>query len=245
MKNSKKITIVALLLILSSCAKNLTDYINQHKFDILLARVNTDSVEADGVSTLAITAKISNNADLKKVSFYTTHGKIFDSNSSYTVTAAQQGDSLIASAYLISTIDTNSQVLLTVAVPGVDTVIHLRFVTAYPDAIHLETTAETLQNSLGSIIALKTHLVRNIGTPSINQKVVFTAYKDDNSHVGRFTSIDYNGSDQNGIVNATFVLNDTSKMLNKNYSNKIRIVGTCMGKGQSIADTLNIFLLHN
>ena len=222
--------------IMCSCYRDTDKFIQSHKNDILFVYLSTDTVLADGVSTILITAKINTNADFKTVQFFTTNSNFLNGTNTYSVSAAAQNNSLMANAYLKSPNDTTSFETVTVSASGVDTVIKIFFYNAYPDSIHLGSSLASIQNGFNNTLPIQAYLIRRIGSASRHQGAAFYAYKDDNSNIGAFQYLSLTGSDSTGLINAIFQLRDTS------YTGRVRIVGTCNGGSRILQDTLTIFI---
>lgn len=223
-------------ILLFGCYRDTDKYIQSHKNDILSVYLSTDTIPADGVSMIMITAKINANADFKTVQFLTTNGIFLNGSNTYTVNATQQNDSLLASTYLKSPLDTTSFETVEVSASGVDTVVKIVFSNAYPDSIQLVSSLASIQSGFNNELPVQAYLIRHIGTPSLHQSARFSAYRDDNSSIGAFQYLNLSGSDSTGLINANFQLRDTL------YTGRIRIVGTCNGVNRLLQDTLSIFI---
>lgn len=226
--------------LLLSCERNKKQYISEHKNEILFATVSSDSIEADGKSVLTFKAYISKNADRRNVKFSTSSGKFIDSNITFSTDAIIQNDSLVATAYLYSSIDSSSYSFVKISVPQVDTIIHFRSILAYPDEIMLEPIGPvgSIKPDYNSEIQLQATLLRKKGIPTKSQKVLFKTYREDFTEIGDFRAID-KGSDEKGIVKAIFTLKE------KTYLGYIFVVAQATGKNQQIiTDTLKIFVTN-
>lgn len=235
----KHLSVVALLLLLvcGGCYKDVDSYIHDNRYSILSVKASPSSIPADGVSMAFLTATISSDANLKSVQFTTTKGHFLDSASTYTTQAAMVNNSLVASSSLVASQDTSSYIYVTVAVPGLDTVLNLQFVTALPDSIHVESATDMITSGFASSVPLQTRLFRLTGRPSLHQGVSFQAIRTDQSSIGNFIGISPNGSDSTGLINSTFVLADTS------YTGTVKIISSFPTPAKLLTDTFTIYVI--
>lgn len=227
------------IIVFSSCYKSQDKYITDQGLDILDARVDTTSIEADGQSLITITAKITKNADLKAVFFSTNQGTFLDSNKTYTTQASIINNELIAVAYLQSSLNVSDNVLIKVSVPKVDKIFNINFIKALPDIIQIESPTVSILRKFGSEVPLDIYLLRNKGIPSLHQNVTLEAIKDNDSLIGHdFIGTSPAGSSESGLIKSTFILKDTS------YIGKLRIIATVQGKSKIVSDTTIIFITN-
>jgi hypothetical protein len=236
----RKINFLPLLVLfsISACYRDANKYIQQNKKDILKVYSDVYQIPADGKSIATITAKLSNDADNRAVKFVTNRGNFLDSTLSYSTTATIQNDSIIAKVFLVAPTDTTSYATVTVNASGIDSIIKLTFIPAYPDKIHIETTTGTTKSGFGSEVTVQVFLSRLIGIPSIHQKVEFVATKDNNETIGSFRGISLQGSDQNGQINATFQLKDAT------YTGRLKITASFINSVVNLKDSTYIFITN-
>jgi len=237
MKNLFFLFSVGLVITTMSCSKDKKRFIEDNRKDILNAFADEDSVEADGKSFITIRAKISKDADKKTVKFSTNKGRLIDSSLTYTTDAAMENDVLIAKAFLTPGLEAAENVIVNVSVPEVSERIGVRFVNAFPDAVQIESTVATVQNTIGATVPLNIYLIRKTGIPSLHQKVRFRVLKQDGSEMmGDLRGIDPAGSNDKGLITATYILEDST------YSGKLKIISIADGKQQQVYDTVTIFI---
>jgi hypothetical protein len=234
----KKYSLIVILISCLGCYKDPNDYILKHSNSILSVATSSDSVVADGKSMIILTAKISDDADLKTIMFTTTDGNFLDSTTTYTINANVQNDSLLARSYLISSLNVTDYVFVKVSVPSLDTTLQLRFVPAYADSIYIESAINNIAKGYGSEVPLQTYLIRNTGTPSLHQSVVFSAVDDNNLPIGSFIGISKQGSDSSGLINSTFVLRDST------YTGNVYITATCHSPNNLLISTFKIAITN-
>lgn len=219
----------------TGCYKNVDDYIQQNRYSILSVNSSANTLAADGKSMLFFSATLTPDANIKTVQFLTTNGHFLDSGVSYTALAGLSNNQLIARAYLVAPLDTTSFAFVTVSVPGLDTVVNIRMVTAPPDSIHTESTINTIVKGYESSVPLMTRLIRDIGHPSLHQTVSYSAIRDNSTSIGNFVGIDPAGSDSLGRISATYYLGDTT------YTGRVRIITSFFG-AKPLTDTFAVIV---
>jgi hypothetical protein len=235
------IIFLATLATFISCEKDEKKFLADNKNYILSVKAEADSLDADGKSMLKLTATISPNSDLRTVNFVTNSGTFLDSTKTFSTNAVKVNDSLKAIAWLVSGLEPTNYVQVKISVPQVDTIINVRFITAYAASIHVESPVASVKNGFGSEIPVQAILTRNIGSPSIHQKVSFAALRENQSSIGEFRAIDPKGITLDGVASSIFVLKDTS------YTGRVKIIGSYLGKStikmdSLLTDTLIVFI---
>jgi hypothetical protein len=229
-------TTLLLISLFIQCQDGTEEYLKKNANKLLRAKVEFTTLPADGESILLISAYIQGNADIKNIKFYTSHGKFrFSDSSTYTVAASNYKDSLQAKAYLVSGTEIIDKVLVKVNVASIDTVLEISFTESLADSIITESSTASIIRGFGSIVPVKTYLTRKIGTPSQHQIVSFSAIDSNKKPIGEFRDVSPTGSDNNGLINSTFVLKDTI------YTGPLKIISRYRGS-KIYTDTLLIFV---
>lgn len=230
-------TAICFVALFQGCETDQDQYINQNKDALLVVSTNISHVEADGKSDLFITALLPTEADKKSIQFQTTDGSFRDSNSKKILLSAMfRNDSLSARANLVSSLEAKPNVEIRISIEGVEKLLNVSFLQAYPDSLNIESSVATIKPGFGSEVPVQAFLIRKQGIPSLHQLVSFNAIDDKNARLGEFRAISSSGSDSNGVINATYVLKDTT------YQGLLRIIAEANSKTDILRDTLKIFI---
>ncbi|SEN06690.1 hypothetical protein SAMN05192574_102348 [Mucilaginibacter gossypiicola] len=221
----------------NSCQKDPDEYLAENKSKIFMISAPT-SVPADGKSTILITATLSPaTADNRTVTFTTSKGTFADNDSvKLTTNAAITNGTLVASAYLRSSVDANDRVLVKVSAPRLDTTLVIKFVTALPDSIHSESTTVIASKNYNNQIPITTYLFRKVGKATTGQTASYRAIKADGTGIGSFIGISPTGSDATGVIKSTFVTRDSV------YAGNIRIITSVLGTQKTLLDTVKLLI---
>lgn len=232
------ITAVVAILLYSSCEKSQEQYIAENRQSLFSIKPIPDSLYADGVSLLKISARLNqqtNSAANTAVSFTTSYGAFEETNTkTYSGNATVSNGELIASVFLKASINTNDRVFVKIAAAKLDTTLILRFVTAKPDSIYSESAISIVANDYGAEVPFTTFLIRKKGLPSTRQQASYAALRDNGQPIGSFRGIGVAGSDSSGKLNAVFVLRDST------YIGNVRIISKIRGNTKLLTDTVKV-----
>ncbi|WP_343307947.1 hypothetical protein AAHN97_12405 [Chitinophaga niabensis] len=223
-------------LFLAGCETDQDKYLKENEQHLLKISASKTQIEADGVSTLNVTAIIPDYSISKGILFTTSHGKFADSAKQATLDAALKEDTMRVTAVLVSSLEVTPEVKVAASIKGLEKQVLVAFTQAFPEAVNLESAIASIPANFGSEAPLQAFLLRQQGTPSLHQIVTFNAIKENGGQLGEFRAIDPGGSNDKGIVNAIFVLKDTT------YTGPLRIIATAYARSGVVTDTLKIFI---
>jgi hypothetical protein len=236
MRNIKYIYLVVIVAI-SSCQKDVNEFLRENKTKIFSVSVDTNSIEADGVSVLKITALLEKNSDANTVTFKTTNGTFIHGTATITRPVIQTVDGLFAEASLVSSVNMDPYVEINVSAIGthvIDTTFSVKFTKALPQLILMQAQTLAISNQYNSTFAFETYLLRDKGHCSTRQFVQLKAYKLDNTEYGSFFNNSTQGSDSVGLIKSSYVLPDTL------YTGPLIIRGTAVSYAGFIQGTMVI-----
>lgn len=215
----KKILII-LLIIVVSCQKDPKEYLEKNHDSLLKAYFSSDSILADGTSLDTLTIELDKVATNREIQLSTTDGSFLFGTNSFTISAVNVNNVIRAIALLKSTNRESNlvQVKVRAGSGNLEKTLQLRFQKAYAEKMRMQSSYTSIRNTLNNSLDFETHLMRNIGVPSLFQTVTYTATLNDSVPTGSFYFVGP-GSDSTGTIRSKFILTDTIPGLLKIFSN--------------------------
>lgn len=169
---------------------------------------DTNTILADGFSTIRIKATIPKEADpdKKDIQLETTAGTWKENGKKkITVTVNAEGE---AAAYLQSTLIPEENVRIQGKIAYIIQEINVTFQRAYSEYLEVDPGTLALKATFDVNTTVTAYLKRSTGLPSMGTPVTFSAVDDTRNPIGMFRSI--KSSDANGAATAVFTVGNTS-----------------------------------
>jgi hypothetical protein len=175
---------------------------------IIIQRLESTPLRADGMSTTTIRAQLPAEATVNDVTFRTDLGKFLGASgdgTSITAKADEQGRVDV----VLATGTTSGTAHLSASVSNFLVRADVVFLPANPDSLSVETNNSSVARDGKRIAVITVYLVRHSGTVSTGVPVTFTATQIENGQartVGRFTGLDGARSSNLQKATATFLV---------------------------------------
>jgi|GEM_PF-6706440 len=193
--------LIFMICIITACYKS-NDYEKILDKDILTVSTDLPSIPADGASMICVTAHIPQNADPSKrtITLETNAGKWKeDGQKSINIFANSNGD-------VITDLQSDLKPQAIRIRASIPTIIiqevNLSFERAYPETIILDPGCFGLKATFTDTTQVKAILKRQIGKPSEETVVNFSATTNEGAPIGNFRSLTF--SDQDGIASVLY-----------------------------------------
>lgn len=201
---------VLMVLLAAGCEyHNPDDYLSILDYSpdkVLNLFIGSGTIPADGASTVKVDARIPSNADKEKRSVkLTTSAGTWEKNNSVEITITADAEGL-ASANLKSSLVPGTALIQGTIVEIVQEK-KVKFEPAYPESLEVAPGCFALKASLLGSTTVTVHLKREVGIPSLETVVNFSATDDQGNDIGVFRSI--KTSDANGTASAIFSVGTT------------------------------------
>jgi hypothetical protein len=198
---------------------------------VLNLSIGSGTIPADGASTVKVEARIPSNADKDKRSVkLTTSAGTWEKNNAVEVTITADAEGL-ASANLKSSLVPGTALIQGTIVEIVREK-EVIFEHAYPKSLEVDPGCFALKASLLDSTTVTVYLKREVGIPSLETVVNFSATDNEGNDIGVFRSI--KTSDANGTASAIFSVGHTQ------YQGIVTITASVDAPGESVIGNASI-----